>query len=59
MSIATQATMSAIHRALALRIKRDMANNWRVIQRIRLALQLSLILLPIESLAWLLSIGGV
>lgn len=35
-----------------------MINNWRVIQRIRLALQLSLILLLLEILAWLFSIGG-
>jgi hypothetical protein len=50
--------MSAIHRALALRIKADMINNWQIIQRIRVALQLSLILLLIEILAWLFSIGG-
>jgi hypothetical protein len=51
------ATMSAIHRALALRIKADMANNWRIIQRIRVTLQLSLIVLLLEILAWLVSIG--
>ena len=55
----TVATMSAIHRALALRIKEDMINNWRIIQRIRVALQFSLILLLVEMLAWLFSIGGV
>jgi uncharacterized membrane protein len=49
--------MSEMHRALALRIKRDMADNWRIIQRLRLALQLALILLLFEILAWLLSIG--
>jgi hypothetical protein len=53
------ATMSSIHRALALRIKVDMGNNWRIIRRIRVALQLSLILLLLEILAWLFSIGGV
>lgn len=53
------ATMSAIHRELALRIKADMINNWRVIQRIRMALQLSLILFLLEILAWVFSIGGV
>jgi hypothetical protein len=47
-----------MHRALALRIKTDMANNWRVIQRIRVALQLSLIVLLLEILAWLVSIGA-
>ena len=51
------ATMSEMHRALALRIKTDMANNWRIIQRIRVALQLSLIVLLLEILAWLVSIG--
>jgi hypothetical protein len=52
------ATMSAIYRTLALRIKADMMSNWRVIQPIRAALQLSLMLLLLEMLAWLLSIGG-
>jgi hypothetical protein len=52
------ATMSEMHRALALRIKTDMANNWRIIQRIRVALQLSLIVLLLEILAWLVSIGA-
>ena len=47
-----------MHRALALRIKTDMANNWRIIQRIRVALQLSLIVLLLEILAWLVSIGA-
>ena len=51
------ATMSAVHRALALRIKADMAKNWRIIQRIRVTLQLSLIVLLLEILAWLVSIG--
>jgi hypothetical protein len=45
------ATMSAIHRALALRIKADMIDNWRIIQRIGVALQFSLILLLVEFLA--------
>ena len=51
------ATMSEMHRTLASRIKTDMANNWRIIQRIRVALQISLIVLLLEMLAWLLSIG--
>lgn len=51
-------SMSTIHRELALQIQSDMAKNWRIIQRIRLALQLSLVLLLLEILAWLLSIGG-
>jgi hypothetical protein len=52
------ASMPEIYRALALRIKADMVSNWRIIQPIRLALQLSLVLLLAEILAWLLSIGG-
>jgi len=51
------ATMSQMHRALALRIKADMASNWRIIQGIRVALQVSLIVLLLEILAWLISIG--
>jgi hypothetical protein len=50
-------TMSAIHRELALRIKTDMSNNWRIIQRIRVALQMGLVVLLLEIIAWLLSIG--
>jgi hypothetical protein len=51
------ASMAAMHRALALRIKRDMASNWRVIQRIRVALQLGLVLLLFEIAAWLLAVA--
>lgn len=49
--------MSEMHRARALRIKKDMANNWRIIQRIRIALQLALIVLLLEILTWLVSIA--
>lgn len=51
--------ISEVHRALALRIKTNMINNWRIIQRIRIALQLSLIFLLLDVLAWLLSIARV
>lgn len=54
----TAASMSALHRALAMRIKADMLANWRIIQPIRVALQVSLVLLLLEIGAWLLSIGG-
>jgi hypothetical protein len=50
-------TMSEMHRELALRIEADRLNNWRIIQRLRVALQLSLILLLLEILAWLFSIA--
>jgi hypothetical protein len=53
------ATLPSMHRELAVRIKHDMAGNWRVIQRLRVALQLSLVLLIFEILAWLLAIAGV
>jgi hypothetical protein len=52
------ASMPAIHRALALQIKTDMISNWRIIQPVRVFLQLSLVFLLIEILAWLLSIGS-
>jgi hypothetical protein len=52
------ASMAEMHRSLAVRVKADMASNWRIIQPIRVALQLALILLLLEILAWLLSIGG-
>lgn len=51
-------TMSRIHRTLALRIKTDMAKNWRIIQRLRIALQFSLVFLLIEILALFFSIGS-
>jgi hypothetical protein len=53
------ATMSALHRSLALRIKQDMAGNWRVITRIRVALQIALVCLLLEILAWLAAIAQV
>ncbi|WP_224543492.1 hypothetical protein [Mesorhizobium sp. CA16] len=53
------ASMSAMHRALALRIKADMAANWRIIQRLRVALQIALLFLLLDILAWLLAIAGV
>jgi hypothetical protein len=49
--------MSEMHRELALRIEADRINNWRIIQRLRLALQLSLIFLLLEIVAWLFSIA--
>jgi hypothetical protein len=50
-------TMPEMHRALALRIEVDRENNWRIIQRLRVALQLALILLLFEILAWCLAIA--
>jgi hypothetical protein len=55
----TPASLSEMHRTLAIRIKQDMANNWRIIQPMRVALQVALILFLLEILVWLLSIAGV
>ena len=52
------ATMSEMYRELALRIEADRAGNWRIFQRLRLALQAALILLLLEIVAWLLAIAG-
>lgn len=53
------ANMSAMQRALALRIKADMVSNWRIIQRLRVALQIALVLLLFDILAWLFAIAGI
>ena len=42
--VETRVTMSEMYRELALQIENDRASNWRIIQRLRLALQLALIL---------------
>ncbi|MCA0034040.1 MULTISPECIES: hypothetical protein [unclassified Mesorhizobium] len=49
-------TIDGMYRALALRIKADMASNWRIIQRLRVTLQLALFLLLLDILAWLFAI---
>jgi hypothetical protein len=51
------ASLPQMHRSLALRIEADRASNWRLIQRLRVALQIALILLLLEILAWLLAIA--
>jgi hypothetical protein len=48
-----------MHRELALRIKADWQQNGRIVRRLREALQLSLILLLLEIVAWLVSIAKV
>jgi hypothetical protein len=52
-------TMPEMHRILALRIKSDMARNWRMVQRLRVMLQIALVLLLLETLAWLLAVSGI
>jgi hypothetical protein len=51
-------TLSAMHRALALRIKADMAGNWQIIRRLRVALQVGLLFLLMDILAWFLAIAS-
>ena len=53
------ATISTMQRALALRINADMASNWRIIQRLRVALQIALFMLMLDILAWLFAIADV
>lgn len=55
----TPASMSEMLRGLALRMEGDRRSNWRIIQRLRVALQLALVLLVLEILAWLLAIAGI
>eukprot|EP01035_Chromulina_nebulosa_P006096 gene6096-8260_t len=52
------ATLSEMHRALALRLKSDMASNWRIISRLRTALQVGLIALLLNILAWFSAIAS-
>ena len=53
------ANLSDMHRALAIRIETDRTNNWRIIRRLRLALQLALVFLLLEILAWFLAVAGI
>ncbi len=53
------ASMTEMHRALALRAEHERRSNGPLVRRIRVALQVALVLLLIEILAWLFSIGGV
>ena len=52
------ASLSEMHRALALRAEADRARNWRIIQRLRIALQLALMLFLLEILAWLCALAS-
>jgi hypothetical protein len=55
----TPATLTTMHRELALQIKADFRRNGRVVRRMREAFQLALILLLLNILAWLFSIAGI
>jgi hypothetical protein len=52
------ASMAEMHRALALRAEHDRRANGPLVRRIRIALEVALVLLVLEILAWLFSIGG-
>jgi hypothetical protein len=49
--------METIHRELALQINSDWRQNGRIVRRLREALQLALILLLLEIVAWFVSIA--
>jgi hypothetical protein len=56
--VADPKPMPTIHRELALQIKSDWQQNGRIVHRLREALQLALILLLFEIVAWLASIAS-
>jgi hypothetical protein len=53
------ATMTEMHRALALRAEYDRRSNGPLVRRIRIALEVALVLLLLEIMAWLFSNAGV
>ena len=55
----TPATLGRMHRELALQIKADFQRNGRMVRCMREAFQVALILLLLNILAWLFSIGGI
>ena len=55
--VAEPMPMAAMHRELALRIKADWQRNGRIVRRLREALQVALVLLLLEIVAWLFSIA--
>jgi hypothetical protein len=56
--VAEPVPMAAIHRDLALQIKTDWKTNGRIVRHLREALQIALLLLIAEIVAWLFSIAG-
>jgi hypothetical protein len=53
------ATMAEMHRALSVRMEHDRRRNGRLVRRMREALQVALVLLLLEILAWLFSIARI
>jgi hypothetical protein len=56
--VADPLPMAAMHRELALQIKADWMRNGRIVRRLREGLQVALILLLLEIVAWLISIAA-
>jgi hypothetical protein len=56
--VADPMPMAAVHRELALQIKADWMRNGRIVRRLREGLQVALILLLLEIVAWLISIAA-
>ena len=50
-------SLSAMHRALALRIEDDMNGNWAIFQKLRTTLQIALVLLLLNLAAWMFAIA--
>jgi hypothetical protein len=53
------ASLAEMHRRLAIRVEDDRERNARILRRLREALQVALVLLLAEILAWLFSISQV
>jgi hypothetical protein len=53
------ASMTEMHRALAVRAEHERRINGPLVRRIRVALEVALVLLLLEIVAWLFSIGGI
>lgn len=52
-----QMSLSAMQRALALRIEADMRDNWAIFERLRRTLQIALVLLLLNIAAWMFAIA--
>jgi hypothetical protein len=52
-------SLSQVHRGLALEARRYFHRNGRIVRRLREAIQVALVLLLLEIVAWMLSIAGV
>jgi len=53
----SQSTLDAMHHTLSSRIKNDLDDNWRIVQRLRVGLQLALVLFVLNIVAWLFAIA--